>query len=396
MPRERSDDFLPSAAESVVMDNFGEDFQASLDAQNDADGMGSDDGDGDNGERQQQRQRKPVAFDNESEGDDEDVGDSGYSADDEGDDDLGDNVLRMPRRDARDELDDMRRNADDEQRRPIPKGAEVKADRNGNLVDKNGKVVARAGAQARFYKNMRKAQGESATYAQQVQDTQGRLQQAVNIGRELHTELTELKAQQKAVKDFGFSPKDQISAMQLFSDFRQDPEGTIRKILTRMAANGKTVRGMNDTGGFDTKALMDTIQETVRRETAPIRERAEAERRAYAARQQQEQGLNETRREVSRFFNRNPDAGRYIGTFQRLMKDPRYAEMSLGEIWLHIKENRRQPSNRRQTLQERRSLPRGRGNPPSGNRGTPIASLDQTYDSIINGILDEQGYQRAV
>lgn len=381
-------DTIPTAAESIVFENFGEDFGGVQD--DPTEGLPTDDGEGD----------EPYEPDGAVDDSDDD---NPFVARDEDDDSDPDNVVPMHRDD---QLDDMRvTHTGKDKKKPLAKKAEVTADRNGNLIDKSGKVVARAGAQARFYQNWQRERRKAAEFASQAQDFQGRLTRAVDIGRQLHSENQQLKAGAQKLQEFGFTPNDQINAMQLYSDLRTSPEATVKKILTRMAAQGITVGGMqpgSGGGAFDVKTVMDMIRGEIGKSMNPLLEQRRQEQQERETAQRQQQEINNVKGEVSDFFRRNPDARRYISTFQKVMADPRYANMSLGEVYVNIlrnNQNRQQPSNRQRTPSQG-SLPRGRGTPPNANanggKREPLAPLDASWDKIIGDVLDQSGYRKAV
>jgi len=381
-PRREGSDFVPSVAESIVSENFGDDPAFSNDSSDDGDDDGLSAGlrDNDTGEL------------------DADLGNDGDDAGGDGD---TDNVFRLD--EARDgQLDDMRvsHTDRDRQQRRLPKKAEVKADRNGNLVDANGKIVARAGQQARFYQNMRKAQRDSVRYAEQVEDLNTRLGKAVQIGRELHTRVTRYQAQEEAFKRFNLTPEDQLRAVQFYSELRKSPENTVKRLLTQLQAQGISIAGLNNNGGVDTKSLTDVISDRLNEALNPLKEDQRRRAEEASQREQEQEALAQTQQEVQQFFRRNPDARQYLNVFQRVMANPRYQNMSLGEVYAHIlrnNSNRQQPSNRQRTPAP--GMPRGRANTPdnigrNGQRQPKIADVNATWDQIIGETMDEHGMSR--
>lgn len=287
------------------------------------------------------------------------------------------------------------------QPRPLAKKAEVKPDAKGNLVNAKGEIVARAGSEARIYQGRQKAQRDLAAAQAANQDVTTRLSRAIEIGRGLHTELQGIRAQQQQLKEFGFTPEDQIGAMQLFSELRKNPGATIQKLLTRAAANGITVGTVgNAPGALDSKGIADAIKEVLGAELKPIREQQQAQQQEQQRIQQEQQQRNEIQEEVNTFFTRNPDAQEFLPVFKRVMADPKYSGLSLGEIYARIiraNANRPQPKvNGRQQPSSR--TPR-RGSPPNGQgfapqNGSQMASVDQSYDAILKDVLTSAGYNR--
>jgi len=311
------------------------------------------------------------------------------TGDDQQQDDQGD--------DGHQQLDDLRvsHTGDDRQQqrqqpKPFPQRSEVKPDGKGNLVDATGKIVARAGSEARLYQNLHQVRQQLQQRDVQTADMNRRLSRAVEIGQELARENDQFKAQQKAITDLGIKPEDQLAAMQLYSRLQRDPENEIKRILTRAAANGIKLDNLSTPGGVDAKSLLDTIREEIGKSVNPLRERSlqeEKERKAEADRQA---ALQRTTDEVNQFFMQNQDAQPFVPVFQQVLSDPRFKHMSLGEIWARIQLNQMRNGNsqpRRQPNSQSRSLPSGRNQPQQGNSG--MAPVNATYDEILRGVLTE-------
>jgi hypothetical protein len=278
--------------------------------------------------------------------------------------------------------------------RPISPGAEVAADKHGNLLHVGtGRLVAKAGKEARLYQDAHKARGQAQTLQGQLGDVNGRLQKAVEIGRGLHRELESMKAHNKAIEQFGLDQSEHLTALRLFKELRDNPKEALKNILTRAATNGINVTELGLQGGVDSKSLVDMIKQEIGNAVGPIKERTEAERRAAAERQANQSRLGEVQREVDGFFDQNPDAKQYLPVFTQTLKQ--FPGMTLGEVWariqLHFAQNpqsRRQPQN-----SPRRSLPQGRGTPANGG-GSDIAPVSDSYDSIVKDALSKAGFGR--
>lgn len=370
------------------MDNLGEDFSNSQDQDQGNDDLGGE------GEDE---------YEPDAAGDDTADVFAMEDGDGEGDDDDDDqNVFRLPtddtRRGGRQQLDDMRQPRVTHTPRGKAKG-DVKPDGKGNLVNAKGEIVARGGVQSRFYNNMRKAQRESAGYATQLQDTQGRLQKAVQIGRQLNDKVKSYEAMDQRMKQFNLEPEDQLHALQIYADLRKAPEATMKRLLTKLASQGINVTGMQP-GGVDSKSLLDEVKSLVSKEMEPLRQAREASTQRQQEQQQRDAGLQQVREEVSNFFDRRPEARRFLPVFRRVMQDPRYANWSLGEVYLEIMRNNRSKTStgpsRRQPTPQRGSMPNGRSQPPNGGTGDQLYSVDTSWDKIIGESLDNGGYRRAV
>jgi hypothetical protein len=278
--------------------------------------------------------------------------------------------------------------------RPISPGAEVAADKHGNLLHVGtGRLVAKAGKEARLYQDAHKARGQAQTLQGQLGDVNGRLQKAVEIGRGLHRELKTMKANAKAVEQFGLDQSEHLTALRLFKELRDNPKEALKNILTRAVTNGINIEELGLRGGVDPKSLVDMIKQEIGTAVGPIKERTEAERRATAQRQADQTRLGEVQKEVDTFFGQNPEAKEYLPVFTQTLKQ--FPGMTLGEVWariqLHFAQN---PQSRRQSQNSpRRSLPQGRSIPANGG-GSDIAPVTDSYDSIVKDALSKAGFTR--
>lgn len=310
---------------------------------------------------------------------------------------------RQPQRQQQARQPDQRQ----QQQRPLPRAAEVKPDQRGNLVDAQGKVVAKAGFEARMYQETYRARSELGRAQQELQqangritDYEGRINRAVEIGQGLHTENLQLKTRLENLSGtkFGLNDSEQVQAMQLAQESKTNPEGAIRKLLTMAASRGVDLTKMGiPAGGVDTKSLLEMIQQTIDQKMNPLQQQQATERQRQEAAERDRQVNTEAEREVHSFFQQNPAAQEHLPVFNAVLSDPRYSRMSLGEVWARIQlnlmqqnGNGRQQSQREQNPQQRRDLPAGRGNLPArGSNG--MAPVTASYDTILRDTMTELG-----
>lgn len=335
---------------------------------------------------------------------DADTGDAG--------DDTGDQYLGPDRSELDAQLDGVerqreRRQPDKGRRRGelddlsvthtgIPRRAEVKPDGKGNLVNASGQIVARAGKEARLYQDAHRARTQLDGANVRVQDLSTKLRRAVDIGRELHSELGKLQAMQQQVQNFGIKPDQMMLALSLFRDLDTKPAETLKRLLTRAKMNGINVDdGAGGGGGgglFGTQApaLGELIREELGKHLAPLRQQTEEQRRRSEAERNEQQGLADTQAEVNDWFARNPAALQYAPVIQRLLENPTNRNRSLGELWLEIQLNleRRQRNGNGTPLRGRRPGS-GSSQPPAGN--SDMASVNQDYDQILRDVISEHG-----
>jgi hypothetical protein len=274
----------------------------------------------------------------------------------------------------------------------IPPSAEVKPDGKGNLVGPDGKLIARAGKEARLYQDLHKTRGQAQTLQGQLTDVSSRLRKAVEIGQGLHRELEAARAQLGSVKQFGLDQGEHLTALRLFKELRDNPKEALKNILTRAATNGINITELGLQGGVDPKSLVEMIKQEIGNAVNPIKERTDAERRQAAQTQAEQTRLGEIQREVDGFFGQNPEAREYLPVFTQTLQ--KFPGMTLGEIWariqLHFAQN---PQSRSPQNSPRRSLPQSRPAPASGN-GPDLAPVTDSYDAIVKDALTKAGFVR--
>jgi hypothetical protein len=296
--------------------------------------------------------------------------------------------------------DGDRRQSDDERQlddlgdshtRPFAQTAEVKPDGKGNLVDSQGTIVARAGREARLYQTAYK-KGEQARVGgiqHQLNERTGQLREAAVLLNQINTEMKELKARSKAVEDLGVPADKMVEAMTLYKNLSGDFGGTLKRLLTRAAANGINVAEFGT--GPDVKALADLVKEEVGKLVKPLQDRSEEQRKREEIETRQRQQAESAQREVDTFFAQNRDAMPYARVLQKLAAHPDYQGKSLNEMWLAVQLHlARFPHQRRQPNPgQNRSLPSGRGQPEGGN--SKLAPVNATYDEILRDVFRDQG-----
>jgi hypothetical protein len=273
----------------------------------------------------------------------------------------------------------------------IPSSAEVKADGKGNLVTADGKIVARAGKEARLYQDLHKTRGQAQTLQGQLADVTGRLHKAVEIGQQVHRDLLAAREQVNAVKQFGLDQSEHLTALRLFKELRDNPQQALKNILTRAATNGINISELGiAAGGVDPKSLVDVIRQEIGNAVNPLKERTATEKQREQQTARETEQRNRINGEVQTFFTENPEAKKYLPVFTQTIKQ--FPDMTLGEAWariqLHLATNpqqRRQPQN----SPNGRSLPSGRQGPPQGNG--ELAPVSDSYEMIVRAALDKAG-----
>lgn len=285
-----------------------------------------------------------------------------------------------------------------QQARPLPRGAEVQADQRGNLIGADGKVVAKAGFEARMYQETQRSRRELATEQARSQDLTSRLTRAIELGQQFHNRIEGLTAQlndrNTAAARLGLNDGESIQAMQLASEAKRDPVSTLKKILTMAAAAGVDVTRIGiSPGGVDSQALMGMVQNEIRGALTPLQQRMQAEQFQQQQQETAQRVYHETEREVNGFFISNPAAREYIPVFHAVLSQPQFQHMSMSEVWARIQLNHMRltaNNGNGQMRQARRNLPTGRGS-PQFTQSNGMAPIGQSYDSILRETLDSLG-----
>lgn len=396
-PKSANTGFDENVANDVLKDNFGDDPALQDDVGSDP---GSDPG-SDDGE---------AGLENfgDDPGSDDGVDDRGE------DDDLGQDE-QPPQRQQQQRQPEPRQQQQrpksdaDKRREAFERRAKVRADRQGNLVNEKGEIVARAGREARYYNSLTKAQRDMVNMDNQARAVQGdltsRLKKAVDIGVALHDELKVVKENAGYGDKLGLPQSAQRQALE-FAKQLLDPatrQTALTSILTLAAANGTdlTKLGLNGSG-IDVAGLKAMMGDMIK----PLTE-------AQTAAQQREQQMKATETEqqealqtVQRFFAENPAALPYQQVFTRVYGDPRYANLSMSEVWARIQlalmRQGRAPGQRgnggQNRQQRRQNLPNGRRAPGGGGdfdpaRNNQPADPSKSYDAILRDVLKDTGYR---
>lgn len=147
----------------------------------------------------------------------------------------------------------------------------------GDLVDRDGRVVARAGAERRHYEAAQRATRE-------LTQTRGELER-------INTELNAFRQAAQLPTQLGLSPDESTVGLQLVASWKQNPVGVIQYLVEQAKAAGHNL----DTLGGTTD--MAAIRAMIAQEFAPIRQQSQAVQQQTemqnAARQQVEHLVTE-------------------------------------------------------------------------------------------------------
>lgn len=304
-----------------------------------------------------------------------------------------------------------------QQQNRLPQYALVKPDQKGNLVDSNGQIIARAGAEARHYQKfsrhfeapLRAAATQITQARQQAQQFQNNLNQAVEIGQQLATKVRELTAAQSngLEQQFGITRDELIQAATFARQAKSDPASALKSLLTMAAARGidlKSVLGPNaPNGGLDLKAVTDLIKGEISTAIKPLQDRTAQEQQQAERQQAFQQEVQRIQTEAKNFFTNTPDAVPFLEAFRAIKTDPNLRHLSMEHVWseiqLKLARAGHTPQSYIQAMRGRQQRPNGgtmpQGRPrgtiqPDGPRGgsqSEMAPVSTSYEDIVRDLL---------
>lgn len=154
----------------------------------------------------------------------------------------------------------------------------VKDDGKGNLVDAQGKIVAHAGAERRFYDQVQHLSKANDFARKHIKD--------------LESELATMRGQQATQQylngipqQFGLNQREVAVGLQLVNTWKKNPHEAVKYLLTEYAAMGHNVAELlgKDAAGIDMGAIRNMIEQAVgpiNQDRASQQQRADAEARA--------------------------------------------------------------------------------------------------------------------
>lgn len=168
-------------------------------------------------------------------------------------------------------------NGQQQQKQELKRVGSQFADGKGNIVDKDGKVLARAGEGARLWQEASRANARATNFERQLNDANRQLaeqRQIIQAAREIA----------EMPQKMGISREDYNEGIALMAKWRADPVGVAREIVARTLTFGHNVSdilGKSAGDALEMKAITNLVRQT----TAPIQQQQQQE---AAARQQNE------------------------------------------------------------------------------------------------------------
>jgi len=281
--------------------------------------------------------------------------------------------------------------AQDDTYAPPPRqyGSRFRTDIRGNIVDANGQIVARAGQERRLFDRVHR----------HFQDTD----------KQLEAVTTRLKAfedaDQSAVKA-GLTLEERGMGLRLVAAFKTDPKATIRFMLQQAQQRGTDVSDIVQGGvGLTINDIENVIKTRLQEALQPFQPIVENTRQQA----EQQQMYEEARAQLSEFYEEFPQSRPHAAVIANIMGE---RNLSMREAWAELRVaaaengwdlNKDLVSQAQATL-ERSKNPTGGGRnqqrlPDLNGRGTVngtvsarqrrMADVDDSYDSILNGVLQD-------
>lgn len=260
----------------------------------------------------------------------------------------------------------------------------------GDLVDAQGNVLARAGAERRHYENWQRTTTELRSAQQQLQT--------------LTTERDAYRNAAQMPQQLGLKPDQTVTALQLFANYLKNPVETIKYILTEAKAAGHNVDNIGAGGTLDVAALSRVIDQRL----APLTDAHTAEQHARQAAQEAEQVWGG-------FVERFPDAPLHETAMVSLMQRDQSLDLSSAYFMLKswalengldfskplaeqyaakTQQNGGNNSDTRTAQQPRGGLPNGRGGnaaPLVNMQPGAAASENMSSGDIVKEAMREAG-----
>lgn len=256
------------------------------------------------------------------------------------------------------------------------------ADERGNLVDKQGRIVAAAGKERSEFQKIRD------NFKQEREQNHKLTRSLVELTREtkaLWGKYKELRDRKSPAMEFGLNTNEEREAMQIAALAKADPMAAVKRVLTIAQ-----LRGM-DISDLGVQAPLDPA--VIAREVAQIQQNEQ--RKA-------EPEPDPMQKEVDDFLSRNPDAygtdnnGRPLVQYIAEAK-ARFPQMTLDQIWYQIKASAQKtrtrkgatatrPVSRRQT-----TVQRNKSKGVSLEAAHPSNSFDSIATQLLKDIQADEG-----
>lgn len=254
-----------------------------------------------------------------------------------------------------------------------------KSRKNNNsqdLVDANGNIIAKAGAERRFYEENVKLKRERDIFNSQVMP---------KLRQNYDAMLAKVQAYETAMKSMNtgdLTPQDVQTGMDLIRQWKKSPQDTLKFLLTQAKQYGMNIDGI---GGIDTAAINQMLDEKLK----PFVQ----EREANIQRQRIEQ---QSIKQYNDFIQKYPDAEKHTEELAYLLrKNP---SMSLDAVYYMLRnhystkgydfntplaEILQKSGNNKVNM----TMPHTNPGNNTENVTQKVAPINKSYDAIIKEVL---------
>ena len=245
----------------------------------------------------------------------------------------------------------------------------------GDLVDAQGQVIAKGGAERRLYEQAQRVSQENSTLKGRVAELEGQAKAVTDAGS-VGTQL-------------GLTPEEITSGAQLIAAYKENPIETIKYLLTQAQAAGHNMEGVGS--GTDVGAIKKLIEDAMK----PFVDDRQLVLDTQKQREEADKVYND-------FMARHPDALVHQDALAQLLEkdttlNPEAAYFKLlnfyqtkGLDWTKsldtLQKELKEGKSGAQT-----SLPAGGANAADVTDTAEVASVDTSLDDIIRGAMKEAG-----
>ncbi len=215
--------------------------------------------------------------------------------------------------------------------------AYLQEDSEGNLVNKQGEILATSGKSREYLQNLRKeARGLQKQNDQMAIQTLQMAQKVKDLyGEYLEIKETKINPIQHIVKETGLSNSEVSEAMVLMKNYKSNPIEAIKSLLTQAHNSGidiKQLVGANIVA--DPSVIKRQMEGLIEDKLTPINQSSAIQNEQYSAQQ-----------EANQFLAQYPEAINHQELIA--MGKTKYPHMSLPEVWLRIKQGLNAQSTRK-------------------------------------------------
>lgn len=316
---------------------------------------------------------------------------------DNDDDDNDDNDLIDQRQDEqRQQKPDQRQQRDQRQQKPAKPGkvdpfdprVRLAEDRAGNLLGPDGQVIARKGRERTNFERWRKvAQADRSSAINMAQ----RMTKLAGQARQLFDTYTALKSQKDIYDQAGLSFDDKKMMLDLAVAYKANPLEGLKLMLTKAHMAGvdiKQITGVD--AGFNPTVIIDAVKQHIDQKLKPVEDLTS-----------QREDQSEIEAEAAAFFDRNPlarDVSEEMGNekFAGMMMSAKrkFPHLSLDDIWQKIHYNiilrgtEQQGNGVTRPVTDRQQKPGQQRQPPRRQRQSQrVPAREESFDDIGQSVL---------